>query len=155
VDIEITGGEQIAALAKAIKAEGAAGKGLQKTVRASIRTSAKPLGKFVAVSAGRSLPRRGGLGYKVAGAAVTVQGRLGRKGFDIIAKLKLRAKGFDLPAMDRGRLRHPVFGNRRIPWETQIIKPKVFTDPFMEGAPAIRQEIEKGLVEVAARIEKG
>jgi hypothetical protein len=153
VDIEITGGEQIAALAKAIKAEGAAGKGLQKTVRASIRTSAKPLGKFVAVSAGRALPRRGGLGYKVAGASVTVTGNVGSGG--ISAKLKLRAKGYDFPAMDRGRLRHPVFGNRRIPWETQIIKPKVFTDPFMEGAPAIRQEIEKGLVEVAARIEKG
>jgi hypothetical protein len=152
VDIQITGGEQIAALAKAIKGEGAAGKGLQKTVRASIRTSAKPLGKFVAVSAGRALPRRGGVGYKVAGAAVTVCGNVGSGG--ISAKLKLRAKGYDLPAMDRGRLRHPVFGNRHV-WVTQLVQPKVFTDPFTEGAPAIRQEIEKGLLEVAARIEKG
>jgi hypothetical protein len=152
VDIQITGGEQVAAIAAALKAEGQAGKGLQKTVRASIRTSAKPLGKFVAVSAGRSLPRRGGLGYKVAGASVTVSGNVGSGG--ISAKLKLRAKGYDLPAMDRGRLRHPVFGNRHV-WVTQVVKPKVFTDPFMEGAPAIRQEIEKGLLEVAARIEKG
>jgi hypothetical protein len=152
VDIQITGGEQIAALAKAIKAEGAAGKGLQKTVRASIRTSAKPLGKFVAVSAGRALPRRGGVGYKVAGAAVTVSGNVGSSG--ISAKLKLRAKGYDLPAMDRGRLRHQVFGNRHV-WVTQLVHPKVFTEPFKEGAPTVKRDIEKGLLEVAARIEKG
>jgi hypothetical protein len=152
VDIQITGGDQIAALAKALKAEGQAGKCLQKTVSASIRTSAKPLGKFVAVSGGRALPRRGGLGYIVAGASVTVTGNVGSGG--ISAKLKLRAKGYDLPAMDRGRLRHQVFGNRHV-WVTQLVHPKVFTEPFKEGAPTVKRDIEKGLLEVAARIEKG
>jgi len=58
MELSITGGEQLAALSEAIKAEGKGG-GLKKTVSSSIKTSAKPLGKFVAVSAGRSLPRRG------------------------------------------------------------------------------------------------
>jgi hypothetical protein len=152
LDITVTGADQLAALSKAIKAEGEAGKGLQKTVRESIRTSAKPLGKFVAVSAGRALPRRGGLGYKVAGATVSVTGNVSSRG--ISAKLKLKAKGYDLPAMDRGRLRHPVYGNRHV-WVTQLVHPKVFTEPFKEGAPTVKRDIEKGLLEVAARIEKG
>jgi hypothetical protein len=155
VELEISGGtEELAALAKRLHAAGSAGQGIRKNIRSSIRVAAKPLGRFIAVSAGRSLPQRGGLGYHIAGATASVTGGVSAAG--VSARLSLRDKGYDLKSIDRGRLRHPTFG-RRGPddWKDQTVKADTFTDAFKQGAPAIRTEIEKGLLEVARSIEKG
>lgn len=152
MDLIVTGADDFTRLAKRFRQQGTAGKGLRKTVRDSIRTSAKPLGRFVAVSAGRDLPRRGGLGYRVGGASVGVTANLSSVG--VTARLRLKTAGYDLQAMDRGRLRHPTFGNRRA-WVNQTVRAGAFTRPFEEGAPAIKRNIESGLREVAAKIEKG
>jgi hypothetical protein len=155
LELEISGGtEKLAVLAKRLHAAGSAGQGIRKTVRDSIRTSAKPLGRFIAVSAGRRLPQRGGLGYHIAGATASVTGGVSATG--VSARLNLRDKGYDLKSIDRGRLRHPTFG-RRGPndWKDQTVKADTFTAAFQEGAPAIRTEIEKGLLEIARSIEKG
>jgi hypothetical protein len=146
VDITITGADQIAAVSNRLKEAGNKGKRLEKELRAAVAKEAKPIGRYIAVSAGSNLPNRGGLGYTVGGANISVNVNIRR------VRVSLKAKGYDLAAMDRGRLRHPVFGNRRI-WETQQVKPKLFTTPFKESAPQVRVQIMKAMDDIAKRIE--
>jgi hypothetical protein len=146
VDIEVTGAEQFAAVAKRLRAAGEEGKGLQKELQAAISKEAKPAGRYVAASAGSNLPHRGGLGYAVAGANISVAVQR------TSVRMRLKTKGWDLAAMDRGRLRHPVFGNREV-WVTQKIRPRLFTVPFQKSAPRVREQIVKAVDDVAKRIE--
>ena len=145
IELRIEGAEQFRAVSKRLNDAGNKGKRLKKELRAAILKEAKPVGRFVAVSAGSNLPHRGGLGYTVGGANISVSAGT------TSVRMRLKAKGYDLAAIDRGRLRHPVFGNREN-WVTQKVKPRLFTEPFKASAPRLRQRIIRATDNVAKRI---
>lgn len=111
---------------------------LKKQVNASLRKTAIPVGKFVAVSAGRSLPQRGGLGYAVGGARPGVTATASR----VSVRFNIRERWY-LARIDDGTITHPVFGRK--PNVDQKTPAGSFRRPFDESAPAVRLEVIKGL----------
>lgn len=113
----------------------AALKDADKTIRLeysrTIRAIAKPLGQTVLAAGADKLPKRGGLSDRVKGATVSVSATQTRA----VVSLKT-AEGYDLRAMNRGRLRHPTYGHK--PWVQQDIEANVFSEAFEERAPAAR-----------------
>lgn len=97
----------------------------------TLRAIAKPLAQSVLEDGAAKLPKRGGLADRVAGATVSVSATQMRA----VASLKTD-EGYDLRAMERGKLRHPTYGHK--PWVQQAIPSRVFGEAFDERAPAAR-----------------
>lgn len=73
----------------------------------------------------------------------------------------------DLRALDRGLLRHPVFGRTRLvrkgkslvpepnPWAAQGIRPGFFTETLQDNADVVRTELVGAIDRVADQLERG
>lgn len=146
VDIKTTGADKLKALAAAIKEAG--DKNLRKEMYRAIGRTAKPLKKAGKDGALETLPKRGGLAERVASARFSARTRTAGKGAGVTIT---GSNGFDLPSLDRGRIRHKTYGHR--PWVNQQTKPGWFTDALNKEAPTVQQELLKAIDEVAAKLE--
>lgn len=72
----------------------------------------------------------------------------------VVAVGKSGPKGRDVRALNAGRLRHPVFGRRRSPWVTQVVRPGWFSDPVERATPAALRAIDAAMGRVAAKINE-
>ena len=140
--LEIVGGEQFAAVARAFRqAEGELPRELVK----ALEKSAKPLQRDAKASAVANLPHSGGLNQIVAAARMTTRRRANG--------IRIVANGIDQLAMtNKGKVVHPTYGHR--PRVVQML-PKArdwFTKPMRDGAPKVRRELIKALDEIARRI---
>jgi len=147
-DFRVDGAEQLTALAKRLRAES---KELQRELPRAMNRATKGARAAVKAEALATLPRRGGLGKRVASSRLTTRTRRSGRaaGVRIVAK-----GGVDIGALDRGRLRHPLFGDRRR-WFAQKVRPGWFTRPLTAAAPRVRAEIETSMRVIAGKIEKG
>jgi len=137
-----------AALARDLRRAGAGG--LRKELYAGLQRAARPAIGAVRESAGSTLPRRGGLAARVAGAAITARAAGGRNpGIRIVAKER-KGRSFDAYTLDQGRLRHPVYGQWRRRTPTQAVRPGWFTRPLNDSAPTFR----KTLLDAVDRVER-
>lgn len=76
-------------------------------------------------------------------------------GVSVVGTAMGRAKERDLPAVDRGVLRHPLFGDRRF-WFTTSVVPGFFTGPPADRMiHRVEDEVERVIDEVADEIERG
>ncbi len=126
---------QYVAAARAVRAAGATD--LKRAYSRALREVARPLGKTVLVVGARSLPKRGGLAARVATAKVGVQASSLRA----TVSLKTR-EGYDLTAMSRGDLRHPVFarqGGGTRAWVRQRVNGGGFQQAFEANAGSVRK----------------
>jgi hypothetical protein len=144
VSIEIKGAQQLASLSKALKVAGE--KELQQELSKSITHAMVPLRAAAKTSALTTLPRRGGLNRRVARSSMRT--RRSQRGIRLEAKNE-----YALGQLDRGRVRHPVFGNRKV-WVTQRVPPDWWTRPTDEAAPGVRAAISAAMDVVAAKIER-
>lgn len=142
IDISVSGADRLASLGAALRAAG--DKDLRRELLKAMQRSAKPLKAAAREAAATRLPRRGGLAERVAGSRFSAKTRTAGKnaGVRIVG-----ASDLDLRSMDRGRLRHPVYGHRR--WVNQQIPAGWFSDALEERAPAVRVELVKAIDEVA------
>lgn len=154
VELRIVGANQLADLARDLKRE-ADGKERRKDLLRGIQKVAKPLAKVTAPQVARAgLPKRGGLNEYVASSKFAVRTRT--TGQNVGVRI-VGAKGkHDLDAMDRGRLRHMVYGHRDR-WVSQSIAPgwwsEGMSDPIVL-AP-MQRELIQVMDEVARRIARG
>lgn len=149
-DVEV-GGEglqQLTELSRRLKATGQ--RDLKNELSRSIRASTKETRDEIKKSALNVLPARGGLAKLVSKSSLRTSGDgLGRNpGVRIVASNK-----HEIAAMNRGRLRHPIFGNRG-KWRTQEVKTGWFSDPIEKDAPRVREAIEKAVKDIGSRIER-
>jgi hypothetical protein len=146
VEIRVTGAEKFENVARALRIE--ANGDLQRELNKAVMRSTVPLRVAAKKSARANLPRRGGLNAKVAGARFTAKPRGNGA--------RITADGIEqLPATNRGHVRHPVYGNKRA-WVNQAI-PKArnwFSDPMRDGADTVRRELLKALDRVADKIAR-
>jgi hypothetical protein len=142
-DITIVGANQLDDLAKKLKAAGETGKGLRKELLKGLREGAKPLKVAVKESAEDVLPHRIAVTVK-KGVSIRTRATGRQAGVRVIAK---RGRG-----LNDGRLRHPLFGNRKR-WFQQDIKKGWFTTPLEEGAPEVRKELLKVIDHIAKKLE--
>jgi hypothetical protein len=120
---------------------------VKKQMNQSLRKVAAPVGKFVAVSAGHELPRRGGLGYAIGGARPGVTATVS----SVSIRFNVRDRWY-LARIDAGTVRHPVFGRK--PMVEQQVRPGSFRRPFDEAAPLVRAEVLGGLEQLLNTLDK-
>lgn len=142
------GAAQLRVLAQRLKAAGAGG-GLRRELLRGIKAAADPVLGDVRTAAGADLPHRGGLAARVAGSKFSVQVRTG------VNTTGVRIRGqsaWNIAAMNRGVLRHPVFGNRDV-WVTQAIRPSWFDHPIEVKAEPVRLAVVAVVDDVTRRLE--
>ena len=148
-DLQITGADKFAKVAKALKQAG--DKELQKELYSALNRATKPMRAEAKKSAAQKLPRAGGLNSRVARARMSTRRRAGKN-----PGVKIVATGMSqLAMMDQGRVRHPVWGNRGR-WVNQPIPEAAgwFTEPMQDGAKDARREIIKALDSVAKKLAR-
>src|SRR3954447_5399406 len=130
--VGLSGTEPFANLSKALKA---AGRGdLRREYLAAIRRATAPAKTTIPESARATLPRRGGLNETVAARLkVTIRSSLSGP------EARVRITATEGPRkhitdLDRGRLRHPRFGDRN-DWYEQDVPPGFFTRPCLALRP--------------------
>jgi hypothetical protein len=147
-DIVIVGADQLAAVAKRLEDAGERGKGLRKELLKQIRIAAKPLVQDVRNSAIDTLPARGGLNRQIRkGVGIRTRAAGKSVGVRIVAKNRYAIK-----SMDKGRLRHPVFGNRDV-WVAQSVPAGWFTRPVEAGADDARKGALRAINDIARKVE--
>ena len=145
LDIQIRGAEEFGVLSRRLKEAG--DKGLRKELLSGLQGAAKPAKADVKASFAARLPHRGGLAAVMATSRVSLLSRAGRN-----PSVRIKATSpHDVRGMDRGRVRHKVFGHE--PWVDQAIEPGVFSDPIEARAPQMRADMEQVLHRVGAKIE--
>lgn len=146
-EFSIRGAEDLAKAAAAIKATG--NRTLKRELARAIREAAKPATLAIKASALAELPRRGGLGKKVAASRVSTRVRTSARS----AGVRVQATNLhDIAAMNRGRLRHPVFGNRQV-WVNQEIKAGWFSDPADATKPVAQQRVRAAMERVQNQLK--
>lgn len=121
---------------------------LKKRFYSGINRAAKPLHEAVRKSARAKLPRKGGLGRRVAESRMSTKRRVtgNAAGVRIVA-----TSGYDIGAINRGRVRHLTFGHK--PWVNQTVTPGFWTEPLVKGSPAVETELRKVIADVNREVQ--
>ena len=147
---EVEGAEKFAILAKALRQFGE--KDLRKELYAGLNRAVKPLTAHVKESTPQFLPTRYA---KELSKSLRVKQRR-RAGKDpaifLVGSAKTRkGKERDLTSLNRGRLRHTLFGDRRN-WYDQSVRPDWWDAPIQEDIDDVRREVEKALDNAAQKL---
>lgn len=148
VDVQIQATRELESVARRLKRAGDAD--LRRELLRGINRAVRPLKQAVQDAAVRELPKRGGLNRWVADSKFGSRTRA-TAGRDARVTITTKKAGHDIRAIDRGRLRHPVFGNRTT-WVNQEVKPGWFTRTVSDGSPIVRRELERVIDDVARKI---
>lgn len=92
------------------------------------------------------LPHRGGLGRHVSESRFSVDVR------DTAVQVQAQSD-VDLGALNRGRARHPVFGNRKV-WVNQLVRPGWWTAAAERARPLTRQRIDAALARIKHELDR-
>lgn len=149
MDIKVTGAEEFGILARRLKEAG--DKELRKELYAGINRSVKLLREDVKDAAEQQIPGRYG---DILRSELKVSARKRAAGRNPAIYLLGKAGNRDVSSLNRGRLRHPLFGNRRR-WYNQQIRPGFWSQTLVNDAPRVRAELIEAIRRVAAKIERG
>lgn len=140
------GADALKDLSRQLREVGA--KDLRKEMNRGLRSAAKPLIADTRQFAREILPKQGGLNEKVARSRFRVKITTGRD-----PGVRITATGLDARLDTQGRIRHPIYGNRKA-WVQQKVTPGWFHVPMRRGAPRVRRELAKVLDNVAKKLER-
>jgi hypothetical protein len=150
-ELRIVGADKFGYLAKALKESG--NKDLRKELYKGIGRSVRPLSAAVKKGTASYFPRRYALELKKS-LRLKTKKLVRNPGITRAASAKTpRGKDRDLASLNRGRLRHPLYGNRRY-WYDQDVSPNWWDEVLAEGADEVRQELVNVLDDIASKIEK-
>jgi hypothetical protein len=129
---------------------------LEKDLLKGTREGLKPLKADVQASAAKKLPKAGGYAATVA-RSVKVSSRV-TGGKKVVALVSVTASGKrenrDLPSLNRGLLRHPLFGNRRH-WYRQTVHRGLVDDPVDRARDRIVANAREAAEAYARSIARG
>jgi len=120
-------------------------KGVAQLVAGDLVTSGR-----VRDSEGR-LRRVESVADRVRAARFAVRAKGGRSAAIRIVVTPSKGKSLDLNSLDRGRLRHPLFGNRDH-WYSQAVPPGWFTAPMRSHVDGVRREVLRAVDEVVRQL---
>lgn len=143
----VVGIEELAQLARELKAAG--NTGMTKELRKGCQRAVRPLKDAARQGALDNLPSSGGLAATVAASRftgrVSLLGRNPRITLEGSGRANDAGQKHDLKAMDRGRLRHPLYGRRNARWYTQLVQPGWFTQTLEKKSDVVRVELFKAV----------
>lgn len=131
-------------------------RGLSRQLSAGLQRAAKPLKPAVQKSAASLMPS--GYGPTLSKSLrVRTQTRERRGSASVQIRLFGEGKGEkrDIPTINRGTLRHPVFGRRKKAWVAQKVKVGFVDRPADQLGPAMAREMQAVVEHVADLITKG
>lgn len=111
---------------------------LWKATRRNLIVAVQPARPAIRASARATLPKTGGLNEWVASASINTQILTGPRSAGV--RLRVRKKGHDMADVDKGVVRHPVFGNRKA-WTVTNVEPGFATKPVEKLTPAITASV--------------
>jgi hypothetical protein len=166
LEVRVTGGAQLRRVAAQIKATG--DKGLGREMSAALTKALRPLDEAIAAEASKAMPS----GYRPVLTA-SLRHRRSTRTAARSASVRLTTTGAgrreqrDLPALNAGNLRHPVFGrSRRIkrgpragtaqpnPWSVTRVRPGFYDRGIENAADAAERELLVVLDDFADRLLK-
>lgn len=147
-------------------------KPLQREVYGALNRSVKPLRAAVKTEAARTLPHRGGYADLMSHSVKVRSQRRAATALRLIVSAKGEDEDRDVRRVDKGELRHPVYGRSRRrtwtrfkprkripggqlipnPWATTRVRAGFATRPLEAGMPAVRRELVDALDRVARHI---
>lgn len=149
-ELRIEGADKFGELARALRKAG--DKDLRTALYRGINSSVKPLTETVKRRTPEYLPRR-----YAAELAKTLKVKVKRRGgrdpsIRLMGQSKTKlGKERDLRSLNRGRLRHPLYGNRRY-WYDQKVTPNWWDDPLLEEVDQVREVLVNVLDDIGARL---
>lgn len=150
--LQVKGGEKLERVAKALIGHEEAGT-ITRKLRRDIRAGGKEITDEQRKSLTAGLPKRGGINETInSEGRLSVRIALSTKrsvAVDIVDSWK----GHDFKAIDKGILRHPLFGHRKY-WFNTIVPRYMLTKPVIRGKRKLQGRIIRSLDEVAAEIAK-
>jgi hypothetical protein len=147
ITVQTRGADKLARVGNAIKVSG--DKGLDRALRRAGQRCGKPMKTAAREGALKRLPKQGGLAERVANSKFSV--RMTSSGKRVGVRVIGRS-GYDLDGMDQGKIRKPVFGNRKN-WVSQEIEPGWFSESEEAAAPKFLDEFDKALDELGRQLE--
>jgi hypothetical protein len=144
-DVEVRGAEKLTELGRAMKT---ADKAMQREVRAALREAVKPAIAAARLRARQTLPHSGGLGQYIGRSRINTQIKMGSQ----VASLRVTSKSHN-PRIDRGVVRHPVFGHRDR-WSEQRVPEGWFSQPMTQLGPELRRELLQSMDRLAEQMRK-
>lgn len=150
LDVRVTGGAQLRDVQQRLRALG--DRGLGRQMGAALRAAAKPLKPAVVAEVPRAMPS----GYAPT-LSRSLRFRTAVKESRHSAGVTVRVYGDgrrerrDVPSLNRGTLRHPLYGNRAR-WFAQRLRPGFVDRPYQRLAPAVRREMQAVIDDVARQI---
>ena len=151
-ELRIEGADKFGILAKALRKYG--DKELRSELYKGINRAVKPLTEDVKKGTQQYLPRR--YAFELARyLRVRTRRRAGKDpAIYLVGRAKTkRGKERDLASLNRGRLRHPLYGNRRY-WYDQDVSPNWWDDPLLDGSEQVREEIVNVLDDIGIALAK-
>lgn len=152
--IEVRGAEQMRVLGKELRAMGLEGKGLRRELLAGMRVAAKPLLRDAKQSALDTLPKSGGLNVWVGSSKMAVRNRLAGNGAGV-RLVSSRGSDHNLDQIDRGIVRHKVWGKWLPNIPDQHVPPGWWTKPLNKGAPKVQLALLVAMSNVTKKIARG
>lgn len=145
--MKVEGGQQLRALAVELKA---ADRALWLATARSLRALAKPAAAAVQAEERRVLPKKGGLNERVASTKIGVRITTGTRSAGVrLVQGKKVIPGFVGGENDTGKVRHPVYGNRK-KWVEQTGLPTGWWErPLLAMAPEATAAMVKVMDETA------
>ena len=147
ISLKGPGASELAKVSAQLKAVGA--KDLRKEMLRGIRNAAKPLVQDVKAAAESTLPHGGGLNRYVASAGIAPRTRT--SGPQVGVRLVGTKGSHDLDAIDRGQVRHRVFG-RGWAKKTEAVTPGFWSKTIPAHDDEIRRQIVAVLDDVMRRL---
>lgn len=150
IDVTVKGADQLVRLAAAVRKAG--DKELRKELLRGLRTATKPMISDLRDSARANLPHTGGLNEVVASSKMAARNKTSGAGAGVRV-VATGTKVHDIKATNAGRLRHPVYGNRRN-WVTQDIKPGWWEEGAKGSASRVRANLLGVMDDIAHKITR-
>lgn len=147
-EVTIKGAEELEHLGRVLRVSD---KRFKRELAKAVRDAARPAGEVVRAAYAARLPRSGGLAARIAASAVSA--RTTTTGAHIGARVTLRNQ-HSLRSIERGRLRHPVFGNREV-WVSQPIPAEIGSTAFATQQSQVQRRVLAAMDRVADQIAKG
>ena len=140
----ITGVNRLGQVARAARLAGGT---LPKDLKRGLAKVGPPAKRAVTESAEATMPSSGGYAALLSRSLrirTKVDTGLTTAGITITTYADGKGRRRDVPALNRGVLRHPVYGHRRRKWVAQRIRPGFWTD----AAKRIESDAEKRVSDV-------
>jgi hypothetical protein len=145
-EISVRGAEKLHVLSRALRDAG--DRDLSRDMYRGLNRAQRRLKQDVVASIPRYMPTRYALLLR---RDVKVVSRRRAGGHNPAIYLLATAKQRDIGSLNRGRLRHPLYGNRGRWFDTRI-DPLWWDEPLFRDAPKVRVELERVLDDIADKV---